>query len=245
MTVFDELVRDGIAASESHSLSAEKINALFANLWNVPCTPGNHTHQNGNDLFKLGEVWEKDGWSMAGLKREEVLAAPNYLTWALSGYDLAKEYFNEEPMIYSVSAFVTRPSQQFYRDTHDWHRDRDQSKMMVSFMYGTNIDQVEDGAHQYETGSHLDQDRGENYNGYKPSRPVKTVIGPAGTTFFTDPHGCHMAPRPKHRPRMLIWARWAPARVVDGGEISVPLALVVHEWPSEKHLQRALGAIIV
>jgi hypothetical protein len=239
--IAEELRRDGAAVGEP--LSAGKLEALLHHLKQAPCSD-NHTFGSGRRRARLDEVWGNPGWPMMGLDRDEVLAAPHYLTWALGSYDIAADYFGEEALLYSISAFVTQPSPHHYRDTHDWHRDRDNPRMLVAFMYGTDVESFDDGAHLYEIGSHRDEDRGENYNGYRPARPTRTVLGPAGTTFFIDPHGCHMAPRPQRRPRLLIWARWCAASCTDGMEGPFSRDLAAQEWPREERLQQALRMIV-
>jgi hypothetical protein len=76
-------------------------------------------------------------------------------------------------------------------------------------MYGTDVLTLEDGAHHYEIGSHLDIDGDENYNEYVPTREVTAILGAAGTVFMSDPFGIHLGRRPEHKPRLLIVARYS------------------------------------
>ena len=204
-----------------------------------------HVFDRGKQHDQVSNVWGNPDWPILGLQNEWVLMAPHYLEWALGFYDIAAEYFNDEPLIYSTSGFITQPSPHHYRDTHDWHRDRDNPRMLAAFLYGTRVEALEDGAHLYEVGSHSDADGGENYNGYYPTRPIKTMLGPAGSAFVTNPFGIHMATRPTTHPRVLLWARWLPASgVPDGVQGSVPRAEIEHVFPQNERLQRALRLIV-
>lgn len=243
MTGFlDDLRRDGVAVAPE-LLPADQVDALASHLKRSACVD-DHVFERGRHHAIADQVWGNEDWPVLGFENHLVVTAPHYVSWALSGYPTAAAILGGDPVIYSTSAFVTQPSPRHYRDTHDWHRDRENPNMLVMFMYGTDVQAPEDGAHLYEAGSHSDVDRGENYNGYHPTRPLKTVIGLAGTTFFIDPRGIHMGQRPDAKPRMLVWARWCAGSCIDGAQGPVPRAMIASEWPQDERLQRALRLVV-
>lgn len=243
ITVVDVLRHDGISGAPGLSLSREQAAAITQHVKDSVCTD-HHVFGAGGRTAPAGDVWGDADWPVLGLAPDVAMRAPHYLTWALSGYEIAADYFGEEPLIYSTNVFVTQPSPRQYRDTHGWHRDRENPRMLVMFLYGTDVISPDDGAHLYEAGSHCDPDGGENYNGYQPTRPVRTITGLAGTTFFIDPHGVHMGMRPTTRPRLLIWTRWCAASSTAGAQGPVPRALVGDGYPDDPMLQAALRLIV-
>lgn len=243
--MIDDLLRDGVAVAPDYDVSPAKATELVEHLKDSWCSDD---HVFGRDLGQrkdyANRIWGNPDWPIIGFQKPDVITAPNYLPWALKGVAVAEHYFGEEALLYCTSAFVTQPSHRWYRDTHDWHRDRENPCMLVMFMYATNVPTPDAGAHLYEVGSHRDADKGENYNGYQPRRPIRTITGPAGTTFFMDPRGIHMGIRPTAAPRALVWARYCAASCRDGAQDTVPRALIECHWPTTEREQRALAAIV-
>lgn len=182
------------------------------------------------------EVWGKGEWPMFCHSMTDIVRAPTFFEYALMGYGTARDYFGEEPRLYSMNCFWTQPATSNYADTHSWHRDADDRKQLAMFLYGTDVLDPADGAHLYQRGTHrlvdgsvdhLFNDTSSPQNpapqinaaqaimdaalgrpGDQPSPEiVETVTGQAGQMFFTDPCGLHMGIRPQ-RGRMFAWSRW-------------------------------------
>ncbi len=178
----------------------------------------------------MDDVVGNPDWPCFCYDESDIIAAPHVIPYALKGYDVIKSYFGELPYLSSINFFFTQPSNQTYRDTHDWHRDHDDRKQMVMFTYGTDIVDPEDGAHRYERGSHL-TNNSVDYSGYKPApENVETVLGPAGTTFITDTYGIHMGIRPR-KLRLLLWFRWC---------VSIPPDSEVAWWNRPERVRKHL-----
>lgn len=182
------------------------------------------------------EVSGKGEWPMFCHSMTDMVRAPYFFEYALSGFDVARDYFGETPRLYSMNCFWTQPASTQYADTHSWHRDADDRKQLAMFLYGTDVIDLADGAHMYQRGTHRLVDGSVDHlfnDASSPQNPaplinaaqaimdaalgrpadqpppgvVTTMTGPAGTTFFTDPCGLHMGVRPV-KPRMFAWARW-------------------------------------
>lgn len=199
---------------------------------------------------------EDKTWPMFCHTMTDIVVAPHILEGALSLYPLVKEYFQQEPLLYSMNCFWTQPvppSVPKYKDTHWWHIDGDDDKQLVVFFMGTDIPTKYDGAHLYQRGSHRFYPNPTNERlGYNFEQPpesiVETIIGDAGTIFLTDPRGMHMAPRPLHRPRMLAWARFGvsdPPISYSWDKLSpVPRSLIRERYPQDPELQKAVHLVV-
>ena len=194
----------------------------------------------------LFQVLAESRWPAFSHHMRDVVTAPNFFELALATYSAAQEYFGELPLLYSVNAFWTQPAsgQLPYVDTHYWHRDGDDRKQLVMFMFGTD-----GGVHRYQRGSHCLTDA---ELGYDPAEPpperVATVTGKAGTVFFADTSGLHVGDRAL-APRLLLWARWG---VSDPPESyrwdrleAVPRDLLGDRYPADEALQRAIRLVVV
>jgi hypothetical protein len=136
-----------------------------------------------------------------------VLAAPGFFRLATGFLPVAAQYLGTEPKLYSVNAFWTRPTDKPPNpDIQMWHRDRDDDRFLVLFMYGTDVLDRIAGPHCFATGTH----RLNDHQHREPTDDefVSTIFGPAGTMFLADTSALHMGEMPRHRERMLAWARF-------------------------------------
>lgn len=140
---------------------------------------------------------------------ETAITAPALFDFITVFHGLAAEYFQEEPMLYSVNAFWKKPGA-----PSGWHYDEDDRKQLVMFIYGTDVLNNDQGIHQYVRGSHTwSREQLKWIHNVEEKVPpaewtVDTFIGPAGTFFFTDTRGLHNGFPPKEEARLLLWARW-------------------------------------
>lgn len=179
----------------------------------------------------------------------DVLGAPGVLDVALGSYGDAREYFDEQPLLYSVNAFWTQPApgQPDYQDTHSWHRDGDDRKQLVAFIFGTCVDKPSDGAHLYQKGTHLlrDDQLGRDFRA-PPPEDIVSVTGRAGAVFLADTNGVHMGLRPS-APRLLLWARWGvsdPPQSYHWDRLKpLPRHRLGALYPSDPELQRAIRLV--
>lgn len=145
------------------------------------------------------------GWPMFCHTMADVINAPHLLELATSYLDLARQYLEADPLVYSLNAFWTQPAAARYEQTHKWHRDGDDKRFLVLYIYGTDVLTPEAGAHVFVKTSHrlrddeLPKDR---------APLLETVLGPAGTMFLSDSRGLHLGTRPQGGLRSLLWIRW-------------------------------------
>lgn len=173
-------------------------------------------------------------WSMA-----DVLQAPHVVETALQLTAAAGAYLEADPLLYSVNAFTMYPSAQpTSRDTQEFHRDRDDVRFLALFIYLTDVLTPEDGAHQFQVGTH----RGA------VSGTIAEVVGPAGRAFLSDGRGLHRGLRPTTAPRTILWIRWGvsnpPASYVWCGLRPVDKALVGDRYPTDPALQRSVRLVL-
>jgi hypothetical protein len=136
-----------------------------------------------------------------------VLAAPGFFSLACSFLPVAAQYLGTEPKLYSVNAFWTRPTDKPPNpDIQVWHRDRDDEKFLVLFMYGTPVEHHHQGPHNFVLGSHRNNDH--SHRGPLNTEEMTTVFGPAGNLFLADTSGLHYGQVPRSGERMLVWARY-------------------------------------
>lgn len=167
-----------------------------------------------------------------------VLKAPHLLEYALPLTDVARDYLEAEPLLYSVNAFTMHPSSgRLSPDTQEFHRDKDDSRFLALFIYLTDVWYPADGAHQFQLGTQHGADAGE----------VLTVLGEAGTAFLADTRGLHRGMRPATRARTLLWVRWGvsdpPAGYRWDGTQPVAKATLGDRYPSDPVLQRSIRLV--
>lgn len=155
---------------------------------------------------KIERTWEEtEGLETLSHKMEDVIAAPHFLEFALSYTDLAEAVLGEFPYLYSLNAFWTRPGHwALDPNIQNWHRDRDDRKFLVLFLFGTDVG--DDGAHLFAKGTHRDPPNSPH--GLPPNAKIAEFSGPRGTYFFAQTFGVHMGRKPQHRERLLGWVRW-------------------------------------
>lgn len=169
-------------------------------------------------------------WSMA-----DVLAAPHLLEFALAHTWEAGTYLGRAPRMYSVNAFETRPAAGALNpDIQEFHRDRDDVRFLALFVYLTDVLTPEQGAHEFQRGTHTGAGSGE----------VEVLCGVAGTAFLADTSGLHRGLRPSTGPRVLAWARWGvsdlPASYDYDVLSPVPREALGKRYPEDAALRASL-----
>jgi len=192
MSVVETLQQHGICTVEKMLISEDREIKEF--LKDRPRYDG-HVAQDLRPVHADSTVW---CWHM-----HDVLRAPHFLEFALQFNDVAEEYLQQEPVLYSLNAFTTFPSNKpLSKDIQELHRDRDDVRFLALFMYhDTYVLTEQDGPHKFMLGSH---------GGRTPQRPqVATIYGHPGCAFLADTSGLHYGARPTGlRSRSILWARW-------------------------------------
>jgi hypothetical protein len=176
----ENLRREGITYGPV--LSANQIAAIRGHLSLKPKYPG-HVKIYAKNNSQSTQCFDMDS----------VITAPGLFKFALGFTDLAAEFLEvEPPRLYTFNGFWTYPNGVRDPGPMDLHRDNDDIRMMVLYLYCTDVLNPDDGAHLYTK-------RGGNQI---------RVCGPAGTTFITDVSQPHCGPQPLTNPRLLLWVRW-------------------------------------
>lgn len=193
--ILAELQRTGIAAPGARMPSGT-LATVIDHLRRAPVFDAHVWALSSREPHGLDEALETACSTM-----ETVATAPGMLDLVDQFTPLAEAYFGEPALLYSLNAFWTAPGPSApNRNIQSWHRDRDDRKFLVMFIYGSDVLAQEDGTHLYARASHRDDstDGGE----------VVEVRGPAGTIFFADTSGRHCGLKPKRGRRLILWARW-------------------------------------
>lgn len=178
----------------------------------------------------------------------DVVLAPHWFERSVAAFSLARDYFDEFPRLYSINAFWTIPGR-FYSATQAWHRDGDDVKQLTLFMFGSDIEEYDDGAHLYQCGTHrlTDADLGRPWEA-PPDGAVMRVLGARGTVFAVDTGGIHRALTPVRRPRLLLWARWGtsnpPRSYAWDDTAPVPRVLLGDRYPEDPELREAIRLVV-
>jgi hypothetical protein len=224
--MLDKLRRDGIVLAEP--FTAVEIREIRDHLLGCPVYLDAHVQHHHGDAAGMSsckEVFAAAKHTAFCHNARDVERAPHFLAKALGFSLLVQEYFGHPFILYSINAFWTQPvAGTRYKHTHDWHNDFDDVKQLVMLVFGTDVLTEENGAHQYQLGTHGKLDFGNpdaqidyGYDIRSPAESiVETIRGPAGTVFIEDPTGVHRGLAPKTGPRLLLWARWGiSAKLAD------------------------------
>ena len=209
--MLERLRRDGICEVGAFFVGGMLKHLSTKKRWN------NHVKQDG---VEPGPDPSSTCWSM-----EDVITAPLLLEQANVFLPLAREYLDAPPQLYSVNAFTTYPRQGPTQvDIQEFHRDEDDVKFLVLFVYLTPVLTTDDGPHEYKLGTHEGKSDG----------PTVKVIGWPGTMFLADTRGLHRGVRPTVHPRTLAWVRWGvsdPPKSYGLDKLSpVPSSLLGDRW---------------
>ncbi|WP_194152294.1 phytanoyl-CoA dioxygenase family protein [Muricoccus nepalensis] len=169
----------------------------------------------GRRLMRLEEV--EPGTSMASYPLSTVVACPGLME-AINAPGLLRlvaGYLGCKPTISSLGVRWSLPAAARPEATQLFHRDPDDWRFLKLFVYLTDVG-AEDGPHVYVRGSHntAAQLRARPYQRaalereYGP-RSIRTVTGPAGTTFVADTHGIHMGLPPAGAPRLILQVQYS------------------------------------
>lgn len=223
-----DLARDGIAVLERKMIG---LDGFVSYLAGCPTYP-NHVRQ-GKPPAPLGS----SPWMCHDMA--DVVRAPGLLEEALRFTPFASQHLGQEAVIYSLNAFYTEPTDTPKADIQAWHRDADDVRFLVLFVYCTDIVAPEDGAHQFKRGTHLPGvEEGE----------VATVLGERGTMFLESGCGYHQGLVPLKARRMLAWARWGvsgyPVAYGWDKHAPVPRAELGDRFPIDETLRRSLRLMV-
>ncbi len=233
--MLQNLQTDGIAPAPG--LSPEQATELADHLIASPCYPG-HVRVYGDRVPRYHG--HRDLGPVFCHAMSDVLAAPYFWELALKTAPAARDYLGPAAHMYSVNAFWARPAGgDSIKDLQTWHRDADDERFVVLFMYGTDVLNSEAGPHRFIMGSHGDRvDLDQR----------ATMCGPAGTAFLADTRGLHTGERPRAGCRLLLWARWGVSPrpcSYDVDELEpVPAALLGDRYPTDEVTRAAVRLVV-
>ena len=133
---------------------------------------------------------------------------------------LAKDYLNTDKITFIPSLFISNTNLESdnslnikkirSKSAQNYHFDVDFKKFFKIFIYFTDVNEVDDGAHIYIEGTHKfkkkehmitarfeDKDIEKNY------KKTKIFLGHSGTVFFVDTFGLHKGSPVKGGKRIL------------------------------------------
>jgi hypothetical protein len=178
-----------------------------------------------------------DGRPISCWDMHDMILAPRFWEWALSFTPTAAVYLGCAPLLYSINAFESLPSDW---DPHPgievFHRDQDDDRFVALFLCLTDV-YPGDGSHLFKKGSHLGGEGTETIE----------MCGPRGTAFIADTRGLHCGIRPTSGPRRLAWARWGlsdpPASYVRDRLKPIDKDKLGSRYPSDLFMQSAVRLV--
>jgi hypothetical protein len=169
----------------------------------------------GGRLIPLSDL--PPGTGMAAYPLESVVACPGLMK-AINTPDILRivsDYLGCKPTISSLGVRWSFPSAAHLAETQAFHRDPDDWRFVKLFIYLTDVD-AGAGPHAYVVGSHDTPAtlRARPYPRESLERrfgteSIRTITGPAGTTFMADTYGIHMGEPPQSRPRLILQVQYS------------------------------------
>jgi hypothetical protein len=164
---------------------------------------------------------------------DDVIYAPHWFEISLLMNDVVISYFlTDDIVLYSYNAFYSNPSGGDYQGVQNWHVDHDSDNFLTLFVYLTDVNTIEDGAHAFE------QKDGQKID----------IIGPAGTMFFADTRQKHMGHKPKNQARGMAWARWSldpNPKTYDIDKLEpVSRHLIGDRYPKDEKIQKIIKKVV-
>lgn len=234
----DALRRDGIVEVPL-GLGAGQAWDIRRHLRGCWCYPGHvkvygdRVARSFNDTRRVFDVWCHD--------MEDVVRAPHVWDLVASMMPAVGRYLEAPPRLYSMNAFWTRPSYRAAQpDIQEFHRDADDLRFLVMFVYGTDVLLDDDGPHRFIPGSHLEA---EDF-----IRPCTSIYGRAGTVFLADTRGLHMGEKPCRGDRLVLWARWGVSdrpQTYDTDQLhSVSRSVLGDKYPRDPVIQDQIKLVV-
>lgn len=162
----------------------------------------------------------------------DVILAPHWFEVSLKMTEVVAEYFGTKDIVlYSYNCFYSNQPGGVYTAVQSWHRDHDSDNFLAMFMYLTDVNNIEDGAHAFEerNGNRVD------------------IFGPAGTIFFADTRQMHMGHKPKNKSRGMVWARWSlqPEPITYAIDCLSPINkdLIGDRYPTDETLRNIIRKV--
>lgn len=169
-----------------------------ANAWlrSRAAYPDVHVHVHAMQRGTGPISWDKareasECWCVSN---HDALMTPHVFERAVEVSGAVGAYLGREPpVMYSASAFWTRPGVAAPRpDTQGFHRDMDDERFLPMFVYLADVLADDDGPQDIEG----------------PDGVVRSIFGPAGTIFLADTSRLHRGRKPKSKERGLLWFRF-------------------------------------
>ena len=195
--MIEQLKHDGIVTlgSLTHEQGAE----IYLHLLDKPIYLGGHVKRTCTGMAETRDfIRDKRRFyrhSLACYDFDAIVTCPHLIKVALDHADLAEEYLEQEPVVYSANIWWSFPGGFVNPEVQKQHRDVDDEKFLALYFYLSDVDR--EAAHVYCRGSH----RGD-------TTEMMTITGPAGTMFIEDGSGCHYGNHPSKRPRLAAWVRF-------------------------------------
>lgn len=149
-------------------------------------------------------------------KQEVISACPEF---AMAAHDqrllrIAEAYLGAPPTITILTSWWSFPSLNPLGGMQRFHHDRDDFRCLKLFVYLTDVDS-ESGPHQFVDGTHradlieahcqwFDQSHRKLASEVGSRFTIRTITGPAGSTFLEDTRGLHRGVPPFSSPRLAF-----------------------------------------
>ncbi len=196
----DELATKGIVVPDDW-LTLKQVEEIFTHLADEFMWMGGHVTRYAGKSAVTTAMFLADPEahypnSLACYEFSASVRCPHLIETALRYADLIEDYFQREPVLYSVNLFWSFPGGRVPSEVQGWHRDVDDSIQAAMFFYLTPVTTEE--AHLFREGTHV-PDMGD---------VEREIVGDRGMFFIENPYGYHMGRHPQHNARLMAWARF-------------------------------------
>lgn len=189
-------------------------------------------HVKGSQISPIGDKLAAPS-NCSSVSMDDVIYAPHWFEISLLMNEVVTDYFDTDDIVlYSYNAFYSIPNGGAYQGVQNWHVDHDSSNFLALFVYLTDVNTIEDGAHAFEekSGKKID------------------IFGSAGTMFFVDTRQNHMGHKPKNKARGMAWARWSLDPNPKTYEIDhlqpVSKHLIGERYPKDEKIQNIIRKVV-
>lgn len=169
----------------------------------------------------------------SSVSMHNVILAPHWFEISLKMTEVVIDYFETDDIVlYSYNAFYSNATGDNYQGVQTWHVDYDSDNFLALFVYLTDVNDIDDGAHAFE------QKDGQKID----------IFGPAGTMFFADTRQHHMGHKPKRHSRGMAWARWSknpePSTYNTDNLSPLPKDLIGKRYPKDETLKKIIRKVV-
>ncbi len=218
-----ELQENGVITIDN-LVDKQELKKFTQDLNDLPTFAGhvlNRYREDNHKGLKLSQRLMRDDWSQICMHQQDILNQ-EFVIKLLTNNNLMEilyQFMGCLPVFYQANIMYNNHSSSIndlmIRRGNEWHRDYENIRPLVVFIYLTDIYELSQGPQRYLRKSHL-EDKDINFGNYDAEIIDKnwnkanetTIYGQAGTTIINTPFGMHYGVPPSIGHRGILWLRF-------------------------------------